>query len=1028
MSSNPLSGERRVVTALFCDVVGSTALAETMDPEDWGELIGETISQMGRVVARYGGTISEFGGDSVFAIFGAPTAHEDDPYRAVKAALEIVSTVDGGDAADLAVRAGVNTGLVVVGDIEAGALNTYSALGDTLNVAARLQTIAEPKTVVMSSETRHLLGTDVEVRELGPVELKGRKAPVEAYEVVHLADAPDRRRGVPGHSSPMVGRDQQLETLQNLARLAAAGSGRVAAILGEPGVGKSRLIRELQLHSDDHSALWAFGHCVPYEQDSPYHLLSSLVLSAAGIAPTAAPDVIAKSIDDMLDTAGSAHRAPILKRLVGIDDDSPEISTEELTDAYADAITELLAGLGESERPIVLVCEDTHWADQSSVDVMSTILTRVPTQPVLLLIVMRPERQTPGWALLESARREIGASLTEVDLAALDADVSRTLVANLLSIESLPPTMRRLIVDKASGNPFFLEEVVRMLIDRGLVEEQGGHWGASQGVEELEVPETIQGLLASRIDLLNADERAAGRLAAVIGRNFSSRLFNAVHVGHDEALPIHPHVAALESHGMVRLVATEPEIEYEFRHALIHDVMYRGLLRKERVELHGAVADAIEAAHPDRLQELAPALARHHGEGRRSGKAIEYLFIAGRDAASRGARLEASRFYASAQRLLAADPNADPVDKVDAAIGRLTAAMSFTPFEESLGWIREILPVAEELGEANRLGTLYDKSIWIRGMLGQPHGHPEYLAELDKAHELVSRVDDPAVVASLEATAGSVHRSSDDYALSVEPLQRAVEALEELGKHAEASFNASMLADSLSALGRFDEAELAIDRATQLGELGGDPNSVLDADIIRGSIASDRGDLVEAERVTRRGIEMAEQVGNTFCDLAGNFKLADQQLRLGNVQTAIDHLERSTGLAAYCNAGSYEALAKAWLVKARSQMGDVEIDRFDEPLASAIEAGTRSGEGLIRLQRAIALADSGELGDAVADFERAIELFADYGGLPNLARAHNAYGQALEANGRGDDALLHLQQAETLFAELGIQPDPATNT
>ncbi len=1017
------SGERRVITALFCDVVGSTSIAETMDPEDWSDIVASAIETMGNLVGRYGGTVAEFAGDGILALFGAPVAHEDDPYRAARAGMDIAAAIPALDGRDqLQVRVGIHTGLVVVGDLATGERSTYSALGDTLNVAARLQSVADPSTVVVSGDTRRLLGSDAEAEMIGPVELKGRKAPVVVYRITGLVDVERRHRGLPGLTSPIVGREGETDTLRGLVAAGGAGTGRAAAILGDPGVGKSRLVDELRRED---VGQWVVGTCVAFDDELPYHLAASLVRSMAEVGSSEPIDVVDKVVDELTDRLGVVDHAPVLKRLVGVPDDTQSI--EPPGHEYTAAVTAILTALTRSDRPVVIVCEDAHWADQSSIDLLTDLLPLIPTLPVLLLLVMRPDRDTPGWGLLEHARRRLGESFTEMRLEPLDETASRMLVSNLLEIESLPPTLRRLVLEKSEGNPFFVEEVVRMLIESGLVENRDGRWVAREEVGELSVPETIDGLLASRVDMLGQELRRAGRVASVIGRRFAARLFDEVY---DEPAAadrgsLHPHLGGLEAHGMIRVEEIEPELEFGFRHALIHDVMYRGLLRKERRDLHRSVAEAIERVYPDSVDELSPALARHYAEAGAGDEAITYYFRAGRQARAKGARVEAARFFAQAQALLEDDPDSDPAALVDAVIGRVGAGMAFIPGPEAIGLIESVLPRAEALGDADRLARLYERLIWTRGMQGETYASPEYRSLLKTGYALIPELTDSGTASLLHAMMGGALRSDDEYEASIEPLTRAVDGLESNGRLSEASYNASILADSLSQIGRFAEAMMAVERARDLGERSGDPNAVLDADLIRGSIAADRGDLEEALEYTRRGIEGAEQHGNTFCNLAGNFKLADQQLRLGEVDSAIEHLVKSTGLAQYCNAGGYEVLGQAWLARARSKAGDPRPEDFEKPLSTAIASGSRSSEGLVRMQRAITLAESGEPQHAWADFERAVELFDDYGGRPNLARAHHAYGQALEAAGRMEDALAHLRTAEDLFEELGIAPDEA---
>ncbi|MFP3883042.1 MAG: ATP-binding protein [Actinomycetota bacterium] len=1022
-----LSGERRVVTALFCDVVGSTSIAETMDPEDWSEMVGSAMTTMGDVISRYGGTVTEFAGDGIVAVFGAPTAHEDDPYRAVRSGMEIVRAMREIEDGGLEVRVGIHTGLVVVGDVSAGDLRTYSALGDTLNVASRLQDTATPGTVVVSAETRRLLGSDVEARLIGPAELKGRSAPVVVHEITDVREVEERRRGLPGITSPMVGRDQELATLDRLTRLACAGTGRVAAILGEPGVGKSRLVSELARRTGEPGeATWAVGTCVPFDDEMPYHLVASLLRSLVGVGPGESADVVAKAVDELVAEIGIPEHSDTLHRLLGLGEGDPEDEGEDLRHKYSNALTKVLSSVARQSGLLVVACEDIHWADVSSVELISDVARRVPTMPVLLLFVMRPDRGSTGWSLLEESRRDLADSLTEITLTPLGEQASREFIANLLEIESLPPTLRRLVLDKAEGNPFFLEEVVRMLLERDLLDNRDGRWIAVEKTADLDVPETIEGLLVSRVDLLEPELRRAGRVASVIGRRFPARIFAAVYeddIDEDNG-SLHPHLAGLEAHGMLRFEEIEPELEFAFRHALIHDVMYRGLLRKERRDLHRAVAEALETLHPDRLDEFAPSLARHYAEAGDADRAISYFLSAGRRARAQGARVEAARFFRSAQEMLEEQPDPDRRDLVDAVIGRVSAGMAFIPASEAIDLLERVLPVAEALDDPDRLARVYERLIWTRGLLGETYASEDYRAQLDAGYALIPQLSDTGTAALLHAMMGGAYRSGDEFAASVEPLSQAVEGLEAAGRFREASYNAAMLADSLSQIGRFDEAVDSIQRARELGERSGDPNTVLDADIIHGSIEADRGNLEEALEYTRRGIEGAEAHGNTFCNLAGNFKLADQRLRLGEVDSAITHLEKSTGLAQYCDAGGYELLGQAWLATARSRAGDPRPEDFDAPLASATESGSRSAEGLVRLKRGITLADVGRYEDAASDFERAIELFADYGGLPNLARAHHAYGQALEAAGRVEEGTEHLRKAEEIFTDLGIRPDP----
>ncbi len=1022
------SSERRIVTALFCDVVGSTTLAEAMDPEDWGEIANQAASIMADCVTTFGGTVAQFAGDSILALFGAPVAHEDDPYRAIRAALAIVSSVSDAirEAAgtEIQVRIGIHTGLVVAGAIEAGSYGTYSALGDTLNVAARLQSEAEPGTILVSEETRSLVASDVEAVEVGSVALTGRKEPVLAYVIESALETEDRKRGLPGLLSPLVGRQAEMEHLAQLLETSAAGTGRVVAILGEPGAGKTRLITEAEkIALATPGALWAMGTCVAFDKNHPYHLVASLVRSLTGISTSDDETFVEASLREYLASVNAEANVETLLRLLAVGEEALD-GTDELPDLYSRAVADLVSATAKDHRPLILVLEDAHWADPSSVDLLIELLVPLRATPTLLVIVMRPERQTHGWDLLASARRELGESFSELELQPLDPDSSRTLVSHLLDVDSLPPDLRQLILNKAEGNPFFIEELVRMLIDGEVIERQGDSWVAVGDVGELSVPQTLHGLLSARIDQIPPDVKRTGRLAAVIGRAFSNRLVHALQPTDTSDHAIHPDIAVLESSGVVRLQSTTPELTFAFRHALIHDVMYEGILNRERRELHLAVAEALEALYPERGHEYAPTLAHHFEKARELERSIPYFLDAARGAMSQGAHREAHHYYAEAHQAVEASSSDRPQWKVDAALGLSRSGLNFIPAHQNIAWLQQAIPVAERMDSPDALAALYIQLIRIRNMQGDSYANSSYRNQLETAYSLVDDITDSAVTASLHGMMGQALRSADEYEKSVGPLTESVAGLEAAGKFAEASFEASMLADSLSTVGRFDEAADAVARAHELGKASGDPNAILDADLIQGRIAAEMGDLETAVEHTRRGLEAADEVGNTFCSLAGNFMVADQQMRLGKVETAISHLEESTGLAEYCNAGGYEALGQAWLAAARARMGSIEINAFDEPLAQSVAAGSRSGEALVRLQRAIAVSGAGNPLQAADDFERAIQLFEEYGGLPNLARAHHAYGAALEAAGDPDKATTHLSHAERLFRQLGITADP----
>ena len=342
-----------------------------MDPEDWADIVNRTVAEMAGCVERYAGTVVQFAGDSILAMFGAPVAHEDDPYRAIRAGLDIIENVgrSGDTSVEIEVRAGIHTGLVVVGDLSAGDLSVYSALGDTMNVAARLQSLAEPGSLLVSADTYRLVSNDVTTLDLVPVDVKGKTEPITVYEVTDARDVSSRRRGIPGFESPMVGRDAELARMLELVDYAAAGSGRITAIVGDPGVGKSRLVAELNARvAAMDRAEWVVGRSVAYDQHRPYHLAASLVHSLAGTSETDDPEIINKAVTAVaapvygVDSPALGH----LLQLLGVDEGHPDDDPAVLHGHYDAALSGLMSGIAAEHAPLVVVCEDVHWADASS--------------------------------------------------------------------------------------------------------------------------------------------------------------------------------------------------------------------------------------------------------------------------------------------------------------------------------------------------------------------------------------------------------------------------------------------------------------------------------------------------------------------------------------------------------------------------------------------------------------------------------------------------------------------------------------
>lgn len=634
-----LEGARKSVTILFADIVGSTSLAEKFDPEDWKEIVNDAHRIVSRAVDAYGGTIAQLLGDGVLAFFGAPVTHEDDPIRAIRAALDIQSGMEEygrkleGRVDNWKMRIGLNTGLVVTGTVGSDSHMEYLAIGDSVNIAARLQSAARPGSILISQSTYRPAAHAAICVDLGEIEVKGKMEPVRAYEVERLAPRPESPRGLPGLHSAMLGRNAELDELQRATRRVRAGTGGVALIVGEPGLGKSRLVAEWKSKAAG-QVHWAEGQSLSYGQGAAYHLVTELLRSLLEINPGAEESESNERLQQFtgelfgeLAPEISLHLAQLLwPNLEGEAASSlQELDPQTLRSHYVAALRRLLLAYAARD-PLILILEDVHWADPSSTDLLIGLLPLVNEAPILFCLTTRPDSDTPGWKLVAAAREAAGDQRVDITLVPLSQSDRRQLVSNLLDVESLPEAVRSRILAKTEGNPFFVEEVVRMLIDRGGIARKEGAWVARDGIAEIDIPDSLQALLLARIDRLVDELKRTLRVASVIGRQFSfgilERVLGNLHEG-AQGRKLENDLEALGDSGLVRQLPNLEELEYLFRHALVQEAAYQATLKSDRRILHRAVGEAIEFLFPKRIEKSA-LLAFHYERGEDWTRALQW--------------------------------------------------------------------------------------------------------------------------------------------------------------------------------------------------------------------------------------------------------------------------------------------------------------------------------------------------------------------------------------------------------------------
>ncbi|HZK91719.1 MAG TPA: AAA family ATPase [Stellaceae bacterium] len=627
------AAERRQLTILFCDVVGSTELATRLDPEDLREVIGAYHRCVAEVLTRFGGFVAKYMGDGILAYFGYPQAHEEDAEQAVRAGLAIVDAVGGLDLpVRLEVRLGIATGLVVVGDLlGAGAAQERSVIGETPNLAARLQALAGPNTIVIADATRRDIGGLFEMRDLGPQDLKGFAGASGAWQVLGDSGVASRFEALRSGTTPLIGREEEIELLLRRWAQAKEGNGRVVLFSAEPGIGKSRLTEALQqrIAAEPHRRLRYF--CSPHHQDSALYPIVGQLERAARFRRDDDPAAKQRKLAQLLAAGtGDVDELPLLGELLGLPaagseplDMTPQRKKERIFDA-------LLRNLGELARqlPVLMVFEDLHWMDPTSLELLDRTIDRVDHLPVLLIATCRPEFQPP-W---------IGqAHVTMLSLSRLGRREGAALIQQLAGNYGIPADIIEEIIERTDGVPLFLEEVTKVVLEAA--SGSGNAVAAIPGARSA-VPATLQASLMARLDRLGPAAREIAQTGAAIGREFSYEL--AIAAAPRGEAETRAALDRLVAAGLVFQRGTPPAAEYQFKHALVQDTAYGTLLRGPRQGLHARIAAAIETRMPDRVEREPEILAHHLAEAGQPERAASFWLEAGRRAAGQSANIEAA--------------------------------------------------------------------------------------------------------------------------------------------------------------------------------------------------------------------------------------------------------------------------------------------------------------------------------------------------------------------------------------------------
>lgn len=1006
------AGQRRSVTILFADLAGYTDLSERQDPEDLFDLLRQVLRVLANAVYRYEGAVDKFIGDGLMALFGAPIAQENNAERAVRCAWDMQTDLARFLAEQptplptaLGLHVGIHTGPVIVGSLGSNMLMNYTAIGDTVNLARRLQEASNPGAILVSERVWQQTLPLFDFEALAPQALKGISQPVAAYQVVGPRERPDPVRGVAGLRAPMIGRGEQLGALRgHLSALIEQRHGRFVLVTGEAGLGKSRLAAELKGGLLGAPLRVLEGQSVTYRRSTPYWLFVDLLRGSLDAGQheleSSTRDRLRARVEAVMG-AGAAEALPYLEHLLSLRPSDPQaaarlsgLAADQLRQRVFLAVREYL--LAEAQwQPLLLVLEDLHWADEVSLELLQGLLGIVTQAPVLIVALSRPAADGPLAGLNERARQQLGEHFAHLPLSPLAPEESRQLLAELLASPQLPEGLRDQILERAAGVPFYLEEILRMLIDAGTLGREAGtgRWRVVTGAWQpvLGVPDTLQGLILTRFDRLAEVQRRALQVATVIGLQFSQAMVQAVLarlVGSAQAGFTQAEIAAALSQLTQRefitpLTQPAAELEYGFKHTLVSDAIYSTLLRQERLDLHGLVGETMEALFAGSHDEHVEELARHFSNSQRQDRALHYLLLAGQKAA-RGNAIQPARSY------------------FEQAVGLLESVTHTPP---------QALAARSGLGQALLFVGAYDpaREQLLAGLaaLGSAPLSAELKLERSRLERLLSRIDerqgnhDDALLWLASALAGL------DELTPPAPVDKA-QVLHDIGW---IHFRRGSLAN----------AQQFLTQALALVET--EPAYEVIASIYNrlGGLAYSQGDWTASADYVRKSIVLREAIGDVV-SLANSFNnLGVLELEMGQYDSALENLDRSLALKRRQGQADGVAVALNNLGLLRVRRGELEAARAD--LAEARQVAQQIGYSSLLASVLMHLGElhlaAEEWAAAQAALAEGARLFEDLGVPDQLLEMQRLMGEAALAVDDVDAAALCQARMTALYAELG---------
>jgi class 3 adenylate cyclase/tetratricopeptide (TPR) repeat protein len=1029
-SKSALEGERKQVTVLFADLKGSMELLADRDPEEARKLLDPVLERMMEAVHRYEGTVNQVMGDGIMALFGAPLAHEDHAVRACYAGLRMQESVKRyadevrrSHAAVVKIRVGLNSGEVVVRAIGSDLHMDYTAVGQTTHLGARMEQIAEPGAIVITPATLALTEGFVEVKSLGPVPVKGLADAVEVYEVTGAGPARTRLQAVARRGlTQFIGRAAELEQLRRAHQLAEDGHGQVVAVVGEAGVGKSRLLYEFAHSHRLQRWLALESASVSHGKATSFLPVIDLLKGYFKIQQRDSVREIREKVTGKLAILGEA-RQPTLAALLSLLDvpvDDPagqSVDPADRRQRTLDAVKRLLLREAQ-EQPLLVIFEDLHRIDVETQVLLDALVESLGSARVLLLVNYRPEYQHT-WGNK--------SSYSQVRLDALSAASAGELLDALLGHDPSLVPLKQLLIKR--GNPFVLEETVQTLVETKALAGERGRYRLMQPVQAIQVPPTVQAMLAARIDRLSPENKRLLQVASVVGKDVPFALLKAVADLPDEAL--RGQLSHLQAAEFMYETGLYPELEYSFKHALTHDVTYAGLLQETRRELHARIVEAIEALHRDRLGGEVERLAHHALRGELLEKAVDYARQAGLKAAARSAPQDSRVWFEQALGVLEALPESQATleQAFDIRLELRPVMQQLGDGRQMLERLREAEALAERLNDDRRRGRVCALATNDHSRLGELD---EALAAGARALEIAARLGDARLRILTTSYLAQTHYYRGEYERAVELATDNLAALpaewiyEYFGSSAPASvYDRACLVRSLAELGRFAEAAPYEAEAIQIAESTQQAFTIAAAHWAASTLQLRKGEWAKARSLMEHQLAVVRAGSVVFLlpfVLASSAwvlaQLGEASEALRRCQEGEELLERHAARGILSGSTwAYGCLGRACLLLDRLDKARYLADRAVETSSSqrGFAAHALHLRGDIATQPERFDAESGEV-----YYRQALALAEPRGMRPLIAHCHLGLAKLSQRTGKREQAREHLTTATTMYREMGM--------